>query len=245
MLESNFKSHCIRVNALLCLPIRSYRAHNLRRRLAITFLFNDASLSRRAPDEVLTLQGIIDRLTEPDFQVGPTTEFAELRAAILILDMAVDDGSVFTFTDIEAEDHFNQRVDELAEKLNEIWRRTNDTGMKLARTEAKSVVEWVQKRVTHTVRTRRKQPKSIFDLPGQVKQQQRRDLPKQQAFMKSFFTKKAGESMAEPKAEFTVELAVEAKPTPTVESELEANAEPGPQLGPDDVVMDTIVVKSG
>ncbi|KAJ6781006.1 hypothetical protein PWT90_09946 [Aphanocladium album] len=193
LLKNNFSSQCIRINALLCLPASSHRAHDLRRRLAIAFLFpHDASLTLRPPEEVLTLHAVLDRLARPDFQVGPATEFAELRAAVLILDMAVDDGSVLAaFSDPDAEDAFNAQVDALAARLNEIWRRTNDAGMKLARTEAKSVVEWVQKRVTHTVRTRRKPPKSIFDLPGQEgKDRQRRDLPRQQEFMKNFFRNK-------------------------------------------------------
>ncbi|OAA72187.1 hypothetical protein ISF_01260 [Cordyceps fumosorosea ARSEF 2679] len=202
LLLSNFSSPCIRVSALLCLPTSSSRAHDLRRRLAATFLFRDASLARRAPEAAITLQAIIDRLGERDFDVSPGTEFAELRAAVLILDMAVDDGSVLAGpADHAEEDRFNERVDELAARLGDIWRRINDAGMKLARTEAKSVVEWVQKRVTHTVRTRRRPPTSIFDLPGHQEQQQRqrRDLPRQQEFMKSFFRKKMPSPKPAPK----------------------------------------------
>ncbi|KAM3513599.1 hypothetical protein MY11210_002794 [Beauveria gryllotalpidicola] len=228
LLLGNFSSQCIRVNALLSLPTSSRRAHDLRRRLAATFLFHDASLARRAPEEAVTLQAVIDRLAAPAFQVGPRTEFAELRAAILILDMAVDDGFVLVFgpDDADAEDRFNARVDELAARLNGIWRRTNDTGMKLARTETKSVVEWVQKRVTHTVRTRRKQARSIFDLPGQ---ERRRDLPRQQEFMKSFFRNK----MPPPKPAMQQESAPMLKSQPQTE----------PQPEPEDIVTDCIVAR--
>lgn len=228
LLATNFSSQCIRVNALLCLPISARRAHDLRRRLAITFLFGDASLARHPPEAALTLPAILERLARPDFQVTPSTEFAELRAAILILDMAVDDGSVLAdgFPDADAEDAFNGHVDALAAKLNEIWRRTNDTGMKLARTEAKSVVEWVQKRVTHTVRTRRKRAPSIFDVPGQEARRQKKDVvPRQQEFMKSFFRKKAPESPA-------AEQPQEDKAMEDEESEPE-------------VVLESIVVRSG
>lgn len=140
--------------------------------------------------------------------------------------MAVDDGSVLAFgpDDVDAEDRFNARVDELAARLNDIWRRTNDTGMKLARTETKSVVEWVQKRVTHTVRTRRKQARSIFDLPGQEK---RRDLPRQQEFMKSFFRNK----LPSPKPALKQESA------PPLKSQLEL------QTDPEDIFMDCIVAR--
>ncbi len=151
--------------------------------------------------------------------------------------MAVDDGSVIAFApgdDTDAEDEFNAHVDELAARLNEIWRRTNDTGMKLARTEAKSVVEWVQKRVTHTVRTRRKRAKSIFDVPGQEKKQ-KKDLPRQQEFMKSFFRKKAPSPKLAPKQE----------PEPKREPEPEPEHEPEPKPEPEEVVLDSIVVRGG
>ncbi|OAR01432.1 hypothetical protein LLEC1_05400, partial [Akanthomyces lecanii] len=249
LLESNFSSQCIRINALLCLPTSSPRAHDLRRRLAVTFLFHDASLARRAPEEVVTLPKIIQRLAQPEFQVGPATEFAELRAAILILDMAVDDGSVIAFAsddDTDAEDEFNAHVDELAARLNEIWRRTNDTGMKLARTEAKSVVEWVQKRVTHTVRTRRKRAKSIFDVPGQERKQ-KKDLPRQQEFMKSFFRKKAPSPKLASKQE--TERKPEQKPEPEAKAEPKAESEPEPEpevaSDSEEIVLDSIVVRGG
>ncbi|KAM3442898.1 hypothetical protein NHJ13734_002136 [Beauveria thailandica] len=234
LLLGNFSSQCIRVNALLSLPTSSRRAHDLRRRLAATFLFYDASLARRVPEEAVTLQAVIDRLATPAFQVGPRTEFAELRAAILILNIAVDDGSVLVFgpDDADAEDRFNARVDELAARLNDIWRRTNDTGMKLARTETKSVVEWVQKRVTHTVRTRRKQARSIFDLPGQ---EMRRDLPRQQEFMKSFFRN----NMPSPKPALKQESAPPLKSKPETQPE----TQPEPKTDPEDTVMDCIVVR--
>lgn len=59
--------------------------------------------------------------------------------------------------------------------------------MRLARTEAKSVVEWVQQRLLHSVRTRKEARKSVFDLPGQ------RDdpfLPRQRDYMHKFLQRK-------------------------------------------------------
>lgn len=116
------------------------------------------------------------------------TDFAELKATVILLDIAVDDGSVVAaFDDREDEKAFNDGVDELAVKLREIWRKINDSGMKLARTEAKSVVEWVQQRLSNTVRTRRKAKKSVFDIPGEAEDP---FLPRQQDYMKNFLRKK-------------------------------------------------------
>ena len=100
--------------------------------------------------------------------------------------MVIDDGGVpLTFDNVADERDFNEQVDELAAKLRDMWRKINDSGMKLARTEAKSVVEWVQQRLLHGVRTRRKARKSVFDFPGQP-QEEDPFLSQQRDYMKKF-----------------------------------------------------------
>ncbi|KAL7792629.1 hypothetical protein V8C37DRAFT_380112 [Trichoderma ceciliae] len=186
ILHATIKTQHIRANALQCLPIRDVRTHDIRRRLAISFLFDDPSLGRHHPETVFTIRGAIDRLGEDDFSINPQTDFAELKAKSIILDIAVDDGSLPESSNVEDEKMFNQDVDELAAKLREIWRNINDSGMKITRTEAKSVVEWVQQRLSNTVRTRRKPKQSVFDLPGQ---EDPASLPRQQEYMAKFFQK--------------------------------------------------------
>lgn len=189
MLHGNFKAQCIRINALLCLPIRSKRAHQLRRRLAITFLFGDPALGGQEPDNIITIKGVTERLGDDDFTVGPTTDFDELRASIMLLNIAVDDGSFVSTGKVEDEKKFNAEVDELATRLRDIWRKINDSGMKLSRTEAKSVIEWVQQRIAHTVRTRKKSRKDHFNIPGRAEDP---SLPQQQDYMKKFLKKSTG-----------------------------------------------------
>ncbi|CAF3496888.1 hypothetical protein SNK03_004895 [Fusarium graminearum] len=186
LLHTLIKAQCIRTNALACLPLSKARAHEMRRRLAVVFLFDDPALGRCHPDDTVTIRGIIKRLDRSDFFVGPKTDFAELQANIILLNIAVDDGSFAPSDDPEHEKQFNKDIDELAVRLREIWRKINDSGMKLARTEAKSVIEWVEQRLAHSVRTRRKAKKSIFDLPGQ---NQDLCLPEQQNYMKNFLRK--------------------------------------------------------
>lgn len=106
---------------------------------------------------------------------------------MILLDIAVDDGSVNAFDSKDDETRFNDDVDELATKLRGIWRKINDSGMKIVRTEAKSVVEWVQQRLSNSVRTRRPAKKSVFDLGGPGADDP--FLPKQQDYMKKFFKK--------------------------------------------------------
>ncbi|KAG8415555.1 hypothetical protein J3458_009395 [Metarhizium acridum] len=178
----------IKATSLLCLPISSKRVHDLRRRMAVATLFQDDSLARSNSEDVVTLRGIIDILNTDSFTITHKTDFSNLRASIILLDIAIDDGSVVKFNNVEDEKKFNEEVDELAGMLQEIWRKTNDSGMKLARTEAKSVVEWVQKRLSHSVRTRRKARKSVFDLPELNEDP---FLPRQRDCMKKFFQKTA------------------------------------------------------
>jgi hypothetical protein len=191
-LKSSVQLQRIKVNAVVCLPISSKRTHDLRRRLAIGFLFDDGMLARSHPEDVVTMRDVLNLIKGDDFSIRQSTDFAELQASVLLLDVAIDDGSIEAFADDEVEQQFNKDVDALAAKLREIWRKINDSGMKLARTEAKSVVEWVQQRLSHSVRTRRVQRKSIFDFPGQDEE---RNLPKQQEFMNKFFKKEREETI--------------------------------------------------
>ncbi|KAF4345971.1 hypothetical protein FBEOM_114 [Fusarium beomiforme] len=161
------------------------------------FLFDDPSLGCYRPDETVTIRGVIELLDHEHFFVGPKTDFAELQANIILLNIVVDDGSFTPSDDPEKEKQFNRDVDELATRLRDIWRKINDAGMKLARAEAKSVIEWVQQRLALSVRTRRKVKRSIFDLPVEKEDP---FLPKQQKYMKNFL-KKAPQSTPEKLAE--------------------------------------------
>lgn len=158
------KPQCIRMNALLCLPVSQARTHELRRRLAITFLFDDPSLGRHRPEAAIDIRDLIDRMHRPDFIVGPKTDFVELKASVIFLDIAIDDGPYTSTGNPDDEKRFNEDVDELALKLRDVWRKINDSGMKLSRTEAKSVIDWVQQRLSYSVRTRRKPKTNVFDI---------------------------------------------------------------------------------
>lgn len=187
-LSSGIRDQNIRANALLCLPLRSARIHDLRRRLAAVFLFNNTILARRNPADVLTIKDFSNLLNGENYTINLETDFAGLKSRIILLDVAIDDGSVVDFDDGEGETRFNDEVDRLASKLSEIWRKINDSGMKLARTETKSVVEWVQQRLTHAVRTRRKARKSVFDIGSQ--EEDPFALRQQQNYMRRFLQPK-------------------------------------------------------
>lgn len=174
------------MNALICLPLGNKKIQSLRRRLAIACLFDDPNLSRSQPDDIITVEKLTSRLNEDEnvFSIRPDTNFGELKASVLLLDIALDDGSLGGHpSSIANEKDFNDDVDELADALRGVWRDINDTGMKLARTEAKGVIDWVEKRLSHSVRTRRKAKRDIYKV---TEQKEDLFLPKQQDFMSQF-----------------------------------------------------------
>jgi hypothetical protein len=107
----------------------------------------------------------------------------ELRACVTLLNIVVDDGSFVPTGDLAKEKQFNEQIDDLAGRLRGIWRKIDDSGLELDRTEAKSVLDLVEKRLAHSVRTRRHKSKNPFDG---VLAAPDPNLPKQQDFMKRF-----------------------------------------------------------
>lgn len=65
----------------------------LQRRLASEALLERPTIGRTHPDDVVTIQNIFTRLSEPDFQVAGSTDFGELNALISLLDIVIHDGS--------------------------------------------------------------------------------------------------------------------------------------------------------
>ncbi|KAK1978022.1 hypothetical protein LZ30DRAFT_600050 [Colletotrichum cereale] len=183
-LYHGFDKTSLRILPLLCMPVTSPKLHELRRRLAVAFFLRDAALASEHPDDAISLRLAIARVKDSDFQIGPRTNYTDLKALVQLLDMAVDDGSfVHNRDDQEHEKEFNAEIDDLAKRLKAIWRGINDTGAaNLARTEAKSVLEWVGERLNYSVRTRRPPTQSIFGDQGPSSAKKKR----QQDFMHKF-----------------------------------------------------------
>ncbi|KAK2001225.1 hypothetical protein LX36DRAFT_629208 [Colletotrichum falcatum] len=183
-LYHGFDKASLRILPLLCMPVTSSKLHELRRRLAVAFFLRDAALARENPDNVVSLRVVIARVKDSDFHIGHKTNYTDLKALVQLLDMAVDDGSFVHIKDNrEHEKEFNAEIDDLAKRLKAIWRGINDTGAaNLARTEAKDVLEWVGKRLSYSVRTRRPPTQNIFDDEGPSSAKKKR----QQDFMHKF-----------------------------------------------------------
>ncbi|KXH59857.1 hypothetical protein CSAL01_05447 [Colletotrichum salicis] len=183
-LYHGFIKTSLRMLPLICMPVTSRKLHELRRRLAVAFFLRDAALASEHPDDVISLRLVIARVKDSDFKINNKTDYVNLKALVRLLDMAVDDGAfAHDNEDSDYEKEFNNDIDDLAKRLKAIWRGINDTGAaNLARTEAKSVLEWVGERLTYSVRTKRPPTQSIFGDQGPSSAKKRR----QQDFMQRF-----------------------------------------------------------
>ena len=180
----------MRLRALTRLPTSTQATHELRRRMATVFFFDDLSLSMRHTSS-LKLPDITAHLRSPAFKVRLDTDYASLRALILLLDMAVDTGSLPE--DDAQRAVFDGEVDDLVAALKQLARSINDTQMKsILPMEAKMVIDLVGERIAHTVRSKPKPKVSIFDLPrGSAVDPH---LPQQQNLMKKFLQSRQGGS---------------------------------------------------
>jgi hypothetical protein len=175
--------------------------------MAVAFLFGDAGLARQHPDNTLTLAPVLKRLHGDEFRITKDTDYVEMRWLIVLLNLAVDDGSfppppsppsspsltteaaatTGNGNDVADEKAFNADIDQIAQRLRAIWRGINDTGGAFtSRTDAKNTLEWVQQRLTFTVRTRRPPKRDIYDLATAKDAQAEVTLSKQRAYMKNF-----------------------------------------------------------
>ncbi|KOS20062.1 hypothetical protein ESCO_005709 [Escovopsis weberi] len=180
LLHASIKEQFLRTNALLCLSPRNPASHDLRRRLAAAYLFDDPSIARQHPDDVITLRRAAELLEAADFAISKRTDFAELKARTILLDIVVDDGCAPAAE--EAARAFDADIDELARRLEKIGKMIDDSGMRLERTEAKTALKWVQMRVLHSVRTKRQPRKNVYE--GDVVSDA--SLPRQQEMMRNF-----------------------------------------------------------
>ncbi|ESZ91481.1 hypothetical protein SBOR_8142 [Sclerotinia borealis F-4128] len=143
-------------------PIRSSRLHELRRRLALTFYFSSLSKSLQPPQKIITIPSLTQRLKEPAFHVNRNTDYHELASLILLLDVAIDDGRSddLDLSDKNVEIQFNNDVDELTNRFANFGIKISGAA-NISRMEAGGILNLVERRIEHTVRTRSK-PKSMF-----------------------------------------------------------------------------------
>lgn len=174
--------------ALSCLPTSAPRVHELRRRLAAVFFFDDVTCGRRRPAEILSVHVILDRLDGAKFSLNSETDYPDLAAMFRFLDVVVNDGGAYSVTSGAEEVQFNEGIDELVKRLKSLFRKIDASGAgHVSRLASKTILEGLQHRLLYSVRTKRVPKKSIFDRVAPSKPDA--SLPKQQEYMRNFFNK--------------------------------------------------------
>jgi hypothetical protein len=164
----------------------------LRRRLALVFVFDDTRRAFSPPEDTFSIRSIIDRLEQADeFIVDRTnTDYVELLALSEMLSVAVGDGSPpAENTSPEAVKQYNAEVDELARKIKFLWSNIHEQGAAyMSRLEVRVQLRDFERKLQHVVRTRPRPKEDIFGLNPTEDDLER---PKQQQFMKRFLQKGA------------------------------------------------------
>ena len=153
-----------RLQLLKAIPASTVRLNLVRRRLALSFFYQDPSFLSKSPPDLVDFPAIIHHLRGPEFKIVTTTDYTRLAASISILDIGLDDGDPPTSPlDAQAEADFNREVDRLAKMIKSMFTRIIDSGAShMTRTEAKDVLEMLQARLMYAVRTKPKLKKGIF-----------------------------------------------------------------------------------
>jgi hypothetical protein len=162
----------------------------LRRRLALVFVFDDPRRAFSSPEDTFSIRSVIDRLDQADeFLVDRNnTDYFELLALSEMLSVAVGDGSPPADDACpEAVSQYNAEVDELAQRIKIMWSNIHEQGAAyMSRLEARVQLRDFERKLQHVVRTRPPPKEHIFGFPTREEEIER---PKQQQFMQRFLSR--------------------------------------------------------
>lgn len=178
----------LRLQAVECIPSTSARTHDLKRRLAMCFYFNDISYSRKHSHHLMDLRLFLARLQDSAFDLTPQADYRELTALVSLLDIAVDDArSVgIDLRDEEKAYHFDTDVDALAAAVKDLMKGIGNPGAAfISKIEAKEALELVAQRIADTLRSKPKPKDTVFDGP----RRRERDMDGERAGLQSFLSK--------------------------------------------------------
>jgi hypothetical protein len=166
VLFNSVEESTLRLQMVQVISSESPRTHDLRRRLAMCFYFNNVVYAEKYSYQLMDMDTFITRLHDPVFDTNPRTDYRELTALILLLDIALDDGrsAALDLTDAKVEEEFNKDIDALSLAIKDIFNGIGNPGAAfISRIEAKEVLELVSQRIIDTVRTKRPKKHTWFD----------------------------------------------------------------------------------
>ncbi|CAK7232197.1 hypothetical protein SCUCBS95973_008179 [Sporothrix curviconia] len=183
----------LRWQVLACMPLDTPACHDMRRRLASAFFFNDSERARVDPRRQLQqVQGLTKLTVRDDLVLTPDTNFSDLMALVDMLGVFLDDVGRQSVVQLRAASsdktkaghdnkdskdskdstaaaiarNFDADIDSLVQRLKMIGHGIESTGGgHIAQLDSKTAFERLQIRLTHSVRTRPPGRRSIFDRP--------------------------------------------------------------------------------
>ncbi|KAL1888246.1 hypothetical protein Cpir12675_006242 [Ceratocystis pirilliformis] len=172
-LIKNFQSNSIRHGILRAIPIVHLNLADLRRRLAIAFLYDDATLAGRIPYTFFSLEEAGKLLDSPSLLIHKDTDYLRLCNTIALLDIAIDDGCIPPIPGSLQYDEtwgkrllqdFNSDIDAVVGKLEALARSINDVRLgSIHSTDAKDHINILINRLRYTVRYGGALRVSIYD----------------------------------------------------------------------------------
>ena len=187
------RSKTFRLQIVQTVPSTSPKTHDLRRRLAMCFYFNDISYAVKHSHHTMDLNLFIDRLDDEAFDAKPDTDYRELGALVSILDIAVDDArSVgLDLTDRKTESQFDNDIEAFSGAIKDVIRSigTPSAGY-ISKIDCKDILLLVSQRVGDTLRSRPKARQTIWDVRHAKTTEE--SLDGERDFMKGFLTRRKG-----------------------------------------------------
>ncbi|KAL2136055.1 hypothetical protein VTI74DRAFT_5635 [Chaetomium olivicolor] len=189
-LYSHTTDATLRWNAVSSISLLHPRLVELRRRLALVFVFEDRRRAFSPPAETFSVRSVSDRLDQADeFIIDRNkTDWFELLALAEMLSVAVGDGSPPPAgASPDAIKQYNAEVDELSHVIKHMWSNIHEQGAAyMSRLEVRVQLRDFERKLQHAVRTRPPPKEDIFGLRGTEEDIER---PKQQQFIKRFLAK--------------------------------------------------------
>lgn len=149
------------------------------------FYFDDDAFCKRHSHHIMDMNLFIARLADPAFDANAETDYRELAALIMLLDIAIDDGRsiALDLTDRKTEERFDDDIDSFAASIKDIIRNIGVPGPGfISKVEAKEILELVSQRIGDTLRSRPKPKQSLWNVSGKTQE----DLGREKDAMKKF-----------------------------------------------------------
>ena len=151
------------------LPVYTSRMAVFRRRLALAFFFQDTDYLK-TPEEDLTVDmtSIAAYIQTPRFTISKKTDYAQLTASMAMLDIGIDAGDpLLPFPTSKEEQKFDSAVDLLSGRLKGLSTQiVGGSALNMQRTEAKEIIDALQRRLSCAVRSKPLSKKSILLDPA-------------------------------------------------------------------------------